>query len=140
VLYEPYRRARLLEVGGMPMGLAAGTVYRTQRLQTVAGAMIVLYTDGLIEHSRDIAAGEAELLAAVDAVATQPQADAAAAIRDRIFGSREIADDVAILTIRFADARSGGARAGPVDDSTFTVGIEAGKLSAPGPSAFWRIA
>jgi|HubBroStandDraft_5_1064220.scaffolds.fasta_scaffold00699_2 serine phosphatase RsbU (regulator of sigma subunit) len=140
VLYEPDGRARLLEVGGMPLGLAAGTVYRTQRLQTVAGAMIVLYTDGLIEHSRDIAAGEAELLAAVDAVATQPQADAAAAIRDRIFGSREIADDVAILTIRFADARSGGARAGQVDDSTFTVGIEAGKLSAPGPSAFWRIA
>ncbi|MGC2406397.1 MAG: SpoIIE family protein phosphatase [Candidatus Cybelea sp.] len=140
VLFEPHRRARLLEFGGMPLGVAAGTVYRTQRLQTVPGAMIVLYTDGLIEHSRDLAAGEAALLKAVEAVATEPQTDAAAAIRDQIFGNREIADDVAILTIRFTDAPSGAARAGSVDDSTFTVGIEAGKLSAPGLSAFWRIA
>lgn len=140
VLYEPDRRARLLEVGGMPLGVAAGTVYRTQRLQTVPGAMIVLYTDGVIEHSRDLAAGEAALLEAVEAVAVHPQPDAAAAIRDHIFGSREVADDVAILTIRFADAPYGAARPGRADDSTFTLAIETGKVSAPVPKASWRSA
>lgn len=140
VLCEPDRRARLLDFGGMPLGVAEGTAYRTQRLQTVPGAMLVLYTDGVIEYSRDLAAGEAALLEAVEAVAAAPQPDAAAAIRDHVFGSREIADDVAILTIRFADSPYGEVRAGLAADSTFTVGIETGKLSVPGPSAFWRSA
>jgi serine phosphatase RsbU (regulator of sigma subunit) len=139
VLFEPKRRARLLEFGGLPLGVAAGTPYRTQRLQTVPGAMIVLYTDGLIEHSRDLAAGEATLLEAVEAAAEQPVADAAAAIRDYIFGSREIADDVAILTIRFADVAHGVPISGQADDSTFTAGIETGKASTPGTDAFWRV-
>jgi serine phosphatase RsbU (regulator of sigma subunit) len=138
VLYEPDRRARLLEFGGMPLGVVAGTVYRTQRLQTVPGAMIVLYTDGVIEYSHDLVAGEAALLEAVEAAADEAQADAATAIRDHVFGSREIADDVAILTVRFADSPFGVARAGEAGGSTFTIGLETGKLSAPGPSAFWR--
>ena len=64
--------------------------------------MIVLYTDGVIEHSRDLAEGEAALLEAVEAAAQQPEVDAAKAIRDSIFSRRKVADDVAILTARFA--------------------------------------
>jgi hypothetical protein len=62
--------------------------------------MFVLYTDGATEYSRDILAGEAALLEAVESAVTQPRGQAANAIRERIFNFEQIADDVAILTIR----------------------------------------
>ncbi len=62
--------------------------------------MIVLYTDGVIEHSRDLAGGEAVLLEAVESAANVPRGHAAKAIRDRIFTRRKIADDIAIMTVR----------------------------------------
>jgi serine phosphatase RsbU (regulator of sigma subunit) len=102
VLFEPAHGARLLDFGALPLGVAAKTEYRTNRVQTVPGAMIVLYTDGVIEHSRDLAEGEAALLEAVEAAAQQPEVDAAKAIRDSIFSRTKVADDVAILTARFA--------------------------------------
>jgi len=104
VLLEPGRRARLLDFGALPLGVAAKTQYRTYRIQTVPGAMIVLYTDGAIEHSRNISEGEAELLEAVEAAAQQPTDRAANVIRDTIFTQRKVADDVAILTATFSAA------------------------------------
>jgi serine phosphatase RsbU (regulator of sigma subunit) len=65
--------------------------------------MIVLYTDGVVEHSRDVTAGEALLCGAVEAAATRPRGEAAEAIRESIFSSRMIVDDIAILAIRFWD-------------------------------------
>jgi serine phosphatase RsbU (regulator of sigma subunit) len=136
VLREPGRPPRLLDFGSLPLGVGADSSYSTHRFQTVPGAMIVLYTDGVIEHSRDLAAGEAALLEAVESVAGRPDAEAATAIRDRIFSRREIADDVAILTIRFA----GAAGEPPERENTFTMGANPGKLSELGPSALWRSA
>jgi serine phosphatase RsbU (regulator of sigma subunit) len=104
VLLEPGRRARLLDFGSLPLGVAAKTKYRTHRVQTVPGAMIVLYTDGAIEHSRNINVGEAELLEAVEAAAQQPMDRAANVIHDTIFTRRKVADDVAILTATFSAA------------------------------------
>jgi serine phosphatase RsbU (regulator of sigma subunit) len=66
------------------------------------GALLVLYTDGVIEHSRDVVAGEELLLAAVESAAQASPATIAAAIRYRIFGDGKASDDVAILTLRFA--------------------------------------
>jgi serine phosphatase RsbU (regulator of sigma subunit) len=103
VLFEPGRRARLLEFGSLPLGVAAMTGYQTHRIKTVPGAMIVLYTDGVIEHSRDLAQGEASLLEAVESAAQRPQDDAAKVIRDAIFNRRKVADDVAILTVHLSD-------------------------------------
>lgn len=100
VLCEPGARAKLLEFGSLPLGVIATVPYRAHTILTVPGAMIVLYTDGLIEYSRDIAAGEAALLEAVESVAASETVDAAAAIRERIFAGESVADDVAILTIR----------------------------------------
>jgi len=104
VLFEPGRGARLLEFGSLPLGVATTTEYQTNVIRTVAGAMIVLYTDGMIEYSRDIAAGEAALLAAVESAAKRPRGQAADAIRASVFSFEEIADDAAILTIRLWDA------------------------------------
>jgi serine phosphatase RsbU (regulator of sigma subunit) len=99
VLFEPSQGARLLEFGALPLGVSSNAAYETRRVRTVPGAMIVLYTDGAIEHSRDLASGEAMLLRAVETAAGVPEADAAGAIRDSIFAHRRVADDVAILAV-----------------------------------------
>jgi serine phosphatase RsbU (regulator of sigma subunit) len=105
VLLEPGKRARLLEFGSLPLGVASGTSYETHRMRTVPGALIVLYTDGVIEHSRDLASGEALLLEAVESAAQTRTGDTAEAIRDMIFTTRRVADDVAILTVTLAGVR-----------------------------------
>ena len=102
VLLEPERGARFLEVGSVPLGVLGDAVYRDHRVQSMPGALLVLYTDGVIEHSRDVVAGEELLLAAVESAAQASPADIAAAIRYRIFGDGKASDDVAILTLRFA--------------------------------------
>jgi serine phosphatase RsbU (regulator of sigma subunit) len=103
VLVEPGRRPRLLEFGGLPLGVVDTSVYRTHRVQTIPGAMLVLYTDGAVEHSRDVLAGEQQLLEAVASVCGGDSVEhAAAAIHAHIFDGRAVGDDVAILTVSFA--------------------------------------
>jgi serine phosphatase RsbU (regulator of sigma subunit) len=104
VIVEPGRAARLLEFGSLPLGVTPATQYQTHRVQTAPGAMIVLYTDGLIEYSRDLAQGEAALLEAAEAAARSPSTESAEAIRDEIFRRRSVADDVAIVTVRLSEA------------------------------------
>jgi serine phosphatase RsbU (regulator of sigma subunit) len=70
--------------------------------------MIVLYTDGIIEHSRNLAEGEAALLEAVEAAAEQPTPDPANVIVESIFRRRKVADDIAILTATFRPKVKGG--------------------------------
>lgn len=100
VLFEPEHQARLLKFGSLPLGVTRDALYQTEVVRTRPGAMIVLYTDGAIEYSRDVLAGEAALLNAVELAAKRPRGQAANAIRDNIFNFDRIADDVAILTIR----------------------------------------
>jgi serine phosphatase RsbU (regulator of sigma subunit) len=88
----------------MPLGLMANASYVTHSVQTVPGAMLVLYTDGALEHSHDVIAGERILLDAVAQASRAGAADAAGVIRDAIFAGRSAGDDVAILTIAFAAA------------------------------------
>jgi serine phosphatase RsbU (regulator of sigma subunit)/CHASE3 domain sensor protein len=103
VLLEPGCRARLLDFGALPLGVTTKVEYRTRRVQTVPGATIVFYTDGALEYGRDLASGEAALLAAVELVGARAPADAARAIRDTIFRRRKVTDDVAILTLRLSE-------------------------------------
>jgi len=63
--------------------------------------MLVLYTDGAIEHTRDVIEGETLLLASVAEAARSGVAEAASVIHDRIFHGNVTGDDVAILTIGF---------------------------------------
>lgn len=107
VVVEPQGNAKLLDFGSLPLGVAVKAGYRTSRMQLQPGAMLVLYTDGLIEHSRDLALGEAVLLEAAEAVAGLAGPEPAEEIRDRIFRDRKVGDDVAILTVRFAENSAG---------------------------------
>ena len=105
VLAEPGRKPRLLQTGSLPLGVMDAAAFDTRTVQTVPGAMLVLYTDGAIEHSRDVLEGEILLLDAVEEAAAHPN-DAAAVICDRILRDRPVADDVAILTIRFGEGNN----------------------------------
>jgi serine phosphatase RsbU (regulator of sigma subunit) len=104
ILLEPGRPPRTLECGSLPLGALPDNEYRTVHIQSVPGAMLVLYTDGAIEHSRDVLEGETILLAAVAEAARRGPLDPATFIHNTVFSSREIGDDVAILTVGFAVA------------------------------------
>lgn len=104
VLLEPGQQARFLEVGSLPLGVSPGTKYATRRVQSKPGAMLVLYTDGAIEHSHDVIAGESLLLEVVETTGQTASDDPASAIRDGIFEHHQVSDDVAIITVRFLDA------------------------------------
>ncbi len=103
VLFEPGREARFLEIGALPLGINPGAGYVTHRVKTVPGAMLVLYTDGVIEHSHDVIEGETLLLRAVEAAAAKACEDPARAIREEIFDHRQVTDDIAILTVHFLE-------------------------------------
>ncbi len=102
LLLQPGRPPLLLECGGLPLGVLENCAYRTRRVQTVPGAVLVLYTDGAVEHSRDVLEGEAQLVQAARTALENSERDLAASIRTEIFGGRPVGDDVAILTIGFA--------------------------------------
>jgi serine phosphatase RsbU (regulator of sigma subunit) len=108
VLVEPNRKPRLLECGGLPLGIDSDQTYRTYRVQSVPGAMLVLYTDGAVEHSRNVLEGETLLLEATARVAETPALDPASVIHEAIFGDRAVGDDVAILTIGFLSSPGQG--------------------------------
>lgn len=126
ILFEPGRGSRLLEFGGVPMGVVAGAQYRSHTVQTVPGAMLVLYTDGAIEHSRDVFEGERALLQAVVESMSSNVEKPATYIRDAIFEGRSAADDVAIVTLTFAENAQRTGRISKTDEV---------ELSASGPTA-----
>ena len=107
LLLEPGRAPRLLDCGGLPLGILSAN-YSTYRIQTVPGAMLVLYTDGAVEHSHDVIEGEKLLLAAAAEAAKRSDVDPATIIHNAIFEGRPVGDDVAILTIGFSDDRAAG--------------------------------
>jgi serine phosphatase RsbU (regulator of sigma subunit) len=110
LLIEPGRAPRMLDCGSLPLGAMPDNEYRTFRIQSVPGAMLVLYTDGAIEHSRDVIEGETILLAAVAEAVRLEAPDPATFIHNAVFAGREIGDDVAILTIGFAAEPAAGVR------------------------------
>lgn len=108
LLVEPGRAPRMLRYGGLPLAVIAGAAYRSHRIQSVPGAVLVLYTDGALEHSRNVLTGEAELIEAVNRAITSGARDIAGTIRDLIFRHRSVGDDVAIMTVAFAGLAAAG--------------------------------
>ncbi|HTV73212.1 MAG TPA: SpoIIE family protein phosphatase [Candidatus Acidoferrales bacterium] len=100
VLLEPGRPPQFLQCGSVPLGALSSASYQTRRVQTVPGATLVLYTDGAVEHSRNVLEGERLLLEAV--TEARDQLNPASSIHRAIFSGRSVADDVAILTLAFA--------------------------------------
>jgi serine phosphatase RsbU (regulator of sigma subunit) len=144
LLIEPGRAPRLLQFGSLPLGALPQAEYRTYRVQSVPGATLVLYTDGAIEHSRDVLAGEELLLAAAAEVEHAHTTEPATFIHRKIFSERKAGDDVAILTVGFAARRLLGLDiSADRAQSAFTGrvggnGAESGATSDPSTRSWWR--
>ncbi len=91
---------------GLPLGIVPDAKYDAFEAVADPGALMVLYTDGVLEHKRDVIAGQARLLeAARRAVGS---ADPALTIEQFVFEGSRPTDDVAILAISFAEVGGEG--------------------------------
>ena len=112
VMALPCMLVERLPSGGIPLGIA-DTVDATDWSFTIPpGAYLALYTDGLIEHSHDVIAGEEQLLVAMRDAIVERSDTPALALMHRVFGSRKNTDDAAALFVATSDE--------PRDDLTFT--------------------
>jgi serine phosphatase RsbU (regulator of sigma subunit) len=135
ILAFPDKEPYFLEHDGLPLGILPGVRYQSFSTQAAAGALLVLYTDGVIEHKRDLVEGERRLLDAARSVASQPTDDPAAGVRRAIFADKAPDDDVAIMTVSFAVLNRGGcATINAYSPAGFTVaGSGADAPEAPQP-------
>ncbi|GAC1306610.1 MAG: hypothetical protein NVSMB21_09550 [Vulcanimicrobiaceae bacterium] len=90
-------RIETLESPALPLGLREPSADTGHALTVAAGDLIVLYTDGVIEATRDVIEGERRLAFAIVATAADAP-DAAHRIATRSLATRA-SDDVAILTL-----------------------------------------
>ncbi len=95
--------AQILPARGIPLGVADSVHTHDWTFTLPPGSLLALYTDGLIEHSRDVEAGESELLDAIRAEIVSPGDDPAKGIVARVFAERKNADDVAALVLAVDD-------------------------------------
>ena len=84
---------------GLPLGAPSKGSRVTESVTMPPDGVLVLYTDGLTEATRDIAAGEAALRAAVGDPGVLAAANVARAIHDAVIAGTA-RDDVAIFTVR----------------------------------------
>jgi serine phosphatase RsbU (regulator of sigma subunit) len=90
----------LLECGTIALGFGAAMPLAPEPMPLPADALLVLYTDGLIEFGGDIVRGQAALQAAATEVVALRLGKPAHAIVERITGGRAARDDIAVLTVK----------------------------------------
>lgn len=90
----------MLESGGPPMGLLDQLAVPLARAFLPYGALLVLYTDGLVEDARDYVRGEAELLSAIQHEHASGSPNPAQSILERVVSGRQVPDDIAIVAVR----------------------------------------
>ena len=101
VVAYPDGRVELLEAArGLPLGTGIEAKYRQQTIELPVGTVLVLYTDGLVERrGRSIDDGLAELRVAVASAPKNPD-QLLEHILERVVGSGERGDDIAVLAAR----------------------------------------
>ena len=89
--------------GGMPLGVDTEINAKDWTISLPPRSCVVFYTDGITEHSRDVIAGEQQLLdASVRAFEMDPE-NPALAVQERIFDAKVNRDDAATLTLSCGD-------------------------------------
>jgi anti-anti-sigma factor len=91
-------RVEMLPSGGLPLGFMDERPAPSWTVDLAPGAMLVLYTDGLIEPRRDATAGLAALCAAVDRQRSEATSAPAHAILKRLDVS-DAPDDIALVAV-----------------------------------------
>ena len=99
VLALPGGEPAALPAAGVPLGFLAAPRAPSWTVTLPAGALLVLYTDGLIEHERDVVAGQDALIRAARRELAGPSGDPARAILREVLGNRRSGDDIAIITL-----------------------------------------
>jgi PAS domain S-box-containing protein len=89
-----------LSAPGLPLGVRRKGDCEAREIVLEPGALLVLYTDGLVESTHDYAAGERRLRAAIGRLEPFGPAILAQSIARSCLGG-EARDDVAILTLAF---------------------------------------
>lgn len=103
ILVQPDGEAKVLPNHGFPLGVENPLPphIKTHVFTYEPGAMMVLYTDGLIEFGHDIFDGEARLLAACAEATLCNSVRPARFIANRVLAETDPFDDVAVLTFSF---------------------------------------
>ena len=99
LLVQPDGRVEALVCGGLPLGVETPNIPPAWTVPVPRGSLLVLYTDGLIESTRNVVEGERALIDAVREEAGNPAPDPASAILTRMIPGSDPPDDVAILTM-----------------------------------------
>jgi serine phosphatase RsbU (regulator of sigma subunit) len=126
IVAGPGKPAAFLPHEGIPLGIIHGTEYPMFRTVASRDALIAFYTDGVIEHKRDIFDGERRLLEAVDGAVGRD--DPAVAIHETVFSGTSATDDVAIFTVTFRSLDGTPHAEATVD------ALQASRMSLPAPS------
>jgi anti-sigma regulatory factor (Ser/Thr protein kinase) len=94
---------RHLPGGGLPLGCAPSIESCDWSFTIPAAGRVIFYTDGLVENERDVLAGEERFLEVVGSLDSDPGADPAATVQDRVFKGAANRDDAAVFVLsRFA--------------------------------------
>jgi serine phosphatase RsbU (regulator of sigma subunit)/anti-sigma regulatory factor (Ser/Thr protein kinase) len=103
VLALPGRPGELLALPvDMPVGVSVGPPRRTTVVDLPPGALLFLYTDGLVERrGRSLDEGLERLCAAVRSDDVE---ETCTTVMSRLVGAESVADDVAVLVARRAEA------------------------------------
>lgn len=101
VLLSPSGKTFVLPAGGLLLGLGMTPASPEWTVTLTPGTTCYLYTDGLLEYSRDIIEGERKLLLTLERLA-RGGPPSAAALHDDIFQTIANTDDVATLALHNA--------------------------------------
>ena len=103
IAYRADEPARMLPFGEPPLGIGSKQAFVTREVPIRPDAVVALYTDGMIEFSRDLVSAEAKLKTAVallvgNTTITRP----AQAVQEIVFDGKPAKDDAALLLMQFS--------------------------------------
>lgn len=99
----PDKRVQMLESPSAPLGALRQVEFHRHDLRIPSGSMLVMYTDGVIEITRDVVAGQ-EMLERVLSSDALMHASSPAEFIERAIANEEPRDDIAIMAVKFGGA------------------------------------
>jgi PAS domain S-box-containing protein len=116
VAYRSDEPANMMPFGEPPLGIGSEQGFVTRQVPILPDAVVALYTDGMIEFSRDLASAEAKLRMAVALlVGNTTVARPALAVQEIVFDGKPARDDAALLLIQFSTVDVKALRTGLVE-------------------------
>ncbi|GAC1308309.1 MAG: hypothetical protein NVS2B3_09170 [Vulcanimicrobiaceae bacterium] len=104
LLRGPGGSVREIAVSGSMLGIDDREIRPVARFAPAGGSMLLLHTDGIVEATRDAAAGQRRLEATFADFDMPALAEPARAIVQRVLDDVEASDDIAVLTMHFVPA------------------------------------